>query len=204
MNPKKFTLIEVLVIIAIIGILMTLLLPSLTQARLKAQQAVCLSNQHQIGVASITYIIENNHYAPHNTSDSDGWINKINGKYVSVISNRDTNTIFKCPSGADKSSTVAMNSLLTSGNYGNQQTPKLMAATGSETVMLIDSFKWWSQTEYDQMVDSKVLNSSKEWRIARHILRVNLTYLDGHSTSKSASFLLSKNDQSDTFWNPLL
>lgn len=45
---KKFTLIELLIVIAIIGILMSILLPSLTKARDTTRRAVCKSNQAQI------------------------------------------------------------------------------------------------------------------------------------------------------------
>ena len=51
-----FTLIELLVVIAIIAILAAILFPVFAQAREKARQSVCLSNQKQIGTAVMMYI----------------------------------------------------------------------------------------------------------------------------------------------------
>lgn len=55
MKQKAFTLIELLVVIAIIAILAAILFPVFAQAREKARQASCVSNQKQIGTALLMY-----------------------------------------------------------------------------------------------------------------------------------------------------
>ncbi len=53
---SAFTLIELLVVIAIIAILAAILFPVFAQAREKARQSACLSNEKQIGLAMMQYI----------------------------------------------------------------------------------------------------------------------------------------------------
>lgn len=67
---RIFTLIELLIVIAIIAILAALLLPALSRARETAHRSLCLSNMKQIYTNLFMYVTDNVDFMPPSYNDS--------------------------------------------------------------------------------------------------------------------------------------
>jgi prepilin-type N-terminal cleavage/methylation domain-containing protein/prepilin-type processing-associated H-X9-DG protein len=71
---RAFTLIEVLVVAAILGLLLAVLLPSLSRVRQRSKRTVCMSNLRQIGVAVQTCRSQNGDRFPLARSIPEPWV----------------------------------------------------------------------------------------------------------------------------------
>jgi len=60
-----FTLVELLVVVAIIALLMSILMPALRRVKMQAQEVSCRSNIKQVGLIIYLYLQENEFIMPH-------------------------------------------------------------------------------------------------------------------------------------------
>ena len=94
-----FTLVELLVVISIIGLLAGLAVPAISRGLASSKSGACLSNLHQIGVATMAYAADNSFKLPNADGDGGMWPVKL-ANYIST-GTKSKKSIFVCP-GCEK------------------------------------------------------------------------------------------------------
>lgn len=90
-RTKGFTLVEILVVMAIVGVLASVLFSVFARVREKGRSAVCQSNLHQIYLAMQQYVQDNDGRYPHHLDVNNSWWSHKLFPYIKNVE------VFRCP-----------------------------------------------------------------------------------------------------------
>lgn len=177
-----FTLLEMLVVTAVIAILFSILMPSLRKAKDKAREIECANNMRQTGIALIQYASDNDGYGViyRDAVTTRSWdYGIVTDKYV-------TNPqVILCPVWAPSIyrrgygyayGIYYSNAVTTTGRILNKQSP-------STSVYLGDSIRHAAESDgsHYQWYFFKRLSNVEGHIHLRHSRKTNIFFLDGHT-----------------------
>ena len=93
-----FTLVELLVVIAVISALSALLLPALQRARRSANEAACINNLKRVGMGVFLYTADNRNFYPDRstpTHPNDDYRVRYKGRYYTLSNRMQTLSVSK-------------------------------------------------------------------------------------------------------------
>lgn len=195
---KKFTLIELLLVITVIIILMSILTPALQKAKGLAAKTQCAGNLKNVGIATFQYAEDNGGimHAAYNTATNVKWYRALmNGGYMTEPAPGKAN-VLQCPvntSGWEENYTYGMlwPRYSSSGIWCNIYNVKKNYTWGHDNLTI-------SNSAYPLYSDSIITPLNKQWyRIfifntsdsasgsiyLKHLSAANLWFCDGHVDS---------------------
>lgn len=191
MNSRKirFTLIELLIVIAIIAILAAMLMPALRSAREQSKAIACLNNLKQSGLCLSLYATDFNGWAPatYDGVTSKTWSDTLNTQgYLPSAKN-----ILVCPSVSPWKFTGSFGNtygiwsydygsrIRILGNFTHPGNLPYTAGGPSRHIIIADSLS--SLTGAGQMYHIYGWISTQRFFDLRHNSKVNAFFADGHS-----------------------
>lgn len=200
---KDFTLIELLIVVAVIGILVTLLLPSLNKAREAAKLTVCVSNMNQLSYAYLAYSAENDSKMVSSTSDASNgmpaWIvhsswnfdnNVLESPLWPYLKSKD---IFRCPNenrqniytNGNYKRTYSINSYLNGNSFGIEQSKIVSSVYKVDSAENTFVFIGEEDPRGCNVNSFSVGSTSSwvDWPASNHgTKRIPVSFIDGHSS----------------------
>lgn len=96
-SRKGFTLIEILIAVAVLGVLIALTIPVVSGVRHTAHRVQCASNQRQIGGALLLYATEHNGFLPQSSHSASPFSDKRNWMQALRDYIQDIDSVLICP-----------------------------------------------------------------------------------------------------------
>lgn len=214
---SAFTLIELLMAVAIVAILATLILAAVGSMRKKAQATECVNNLRQIGVMTAIYAGEHNNEFPAPWNGTALWLDRLiaNTRFDGNLSKARLAMAAgkegtRCPVrlGSDIQYSELFRSRFSPVasrdggewwfNYGMNYVYLSTAASGSRIPIRMNSVQLPSQCIY--VTDSNIepggspRDINRGWSAAypypRHDARANVLWVDGHVTAETQEWLI--------------
>lgn len=166
-----FTLLELLIVVAVMAILMSLLLPALRTAKETGNKIKCTGNMKQAGTAFAMYSGDFNNHLPPSIDGADHWWcrDEILGPYWGSF--KPGGGIMRCPSSPDipinhAQANYVMN---TRGNIKDlSRIPRI-----SYAILIADS-------SYPNLLQFDMITYAIRVAAFRHVNSVNCLFVDGH------------------------
>ena len=230
MNRKRFTIVELLVVISVIAILAGMLLPALNSAREKARSIICLNNMKQWGLAIGMYCDSSNDYYPGAYCYSKSW----NAHVVPYITSKDgTQEVLlsamnklACPSAAVlteaaddakvKFSSVALTAYFGGRSYWgggdldqfakrrDVKNSSRIVLTGEKEAGVTSGGYVLTNDSYVNITATGTTAYTKRMSI-RHSGNANFTMMDGHAETRSRSAIeaMSSREKGVDIWKEI-
>ncbi|MCH8511973.1 MAG: DUF1559 domain-containing protein [Kiritimatiellae bacterium] len=175
-NRRGFTLIEMLVVIAIIALLAAIIVPSIHRALESAKSTQCASNLRQVGIAMTGYALENNGFLPPAGSwggqTAPTWYNTISpylGKEIEDIRDDEIAAITRaCPSWQGRRD-LNERARLTKPGFGMNMHPRAGSSLNpnpNTAGPVLNGFRIIGLGDLDAPSRTILLGDSADWHLA--------------------------------------
>ena len=196
--PWCFTLIELLIVVAIIAVLASMLLPALSRTQERARRVACLGNQRQLGLIHSLYADTFDQdvplgWAAHKQYNMVIWDQTLNRYMIWGFLYRagmlPDNSIIKCPSNGGNKWYAEMVNNWPPGTPGVIAITHFSARPAQNTGGGAPSWDWWSGPpnpfpSFIRLQPESAISadgfSQESWLHNRHINGLNVVYADGH------------------------
>ena len=208
------TLVEMLVVVAIIAILASIMFPVFSRARAAARKTACSSNLRQIGTAFELYVSDNDECFPYASRDCPAITSPPNlnaGRLLwpEAIQPYCRNTdLFTCPEVPQMTFGPAPAPMLDGGSYGMNAFTAGGRFIGAfedpaGTVLAMDSCSGVATDPNENRTDGDVaLMPGFAWDdiSVRHHKRSNVLFIDGHIKCMPKEVILEEDESGHLRW----